>query len=201
MIAQLHQEAKAPFHPSIGRAAPQPSSLGKIDEISRLASSGPAWSAVGALVRNQMLRLRTSELIRRVGGLAKAATLCRVSKSTLARYASTSPADAECFVPIDVVHDLERHAGGPVVTSELCLLAGGAFVSHPNMPPSRDGLLVQLAAQAKEQSDLTTAICTAVADGHFTRDEAALALLEQEEILRLGAAMRACLLLIVEEAE
>lgn len=203
MIPQhVHTEAKASFHAPTGRRAVQPASSGKMLPISRLISATtPGCNAVGVLVRNQVLRLRTSELIRRVGGLAKAAKLCRVSKSALARYGSTNPDDAECFVPIDVVKDLERHAGAPIVTAELCLLAGGSFVAHPEMMPSRQDLLVQIAAQAKEQSDLTTAICLAVADGEVTRDEAALALLEQEEILRLGAAMRARLLLIVEEAE
>ena len=187
-------------HAVVARAGGLPASSGKTHAFSRLAGTGPAWTAVGTLVRNQLLRLRTAELIRRAGGLALAASRCRVSKSTLARYASTNPDDAECFVPIDVVTDLERYAGAPLVTAELCLLAGGAFVAHPVMPPCRQDLLVQLAAQAREQSDLTTAICLAVADGVVSRDEAALALLEQEEVLRLGAAMRARLMLIVEEA-
>lgn len=199
MIAQ--QQVEGQFHSPAATMPGQSPSSGKTDAFSHLRQPTPSFRIVGPSGRNLVLRMRTAELIRQVGGLAKAATLCRVGKSTLARYTSNNPEDAECFVPVDVIHDLERHAGEPLVTVELCQLAGGAFVSHPKVPPSREELLAQLAAQAKEQSDLTTAICAAVADGEVTREEAALALLEQEEVLRVGAAMRARLLQIVEETK
>lgn len=165
-------------------------SLGKITAFSHPRGEGAS--------RGRLLRFRMAELIARCGGLVKAAAKCRVGKSTLARYASTSPADAECYAPIDVVHDLERVAGEAIVTGELCSLAGGSFVAFPDAVPTGQDLLVQLAIQGKEHSDLATAILTGLDGGRLTRANAEAALIEQEEVLRVGALMRAELLAIIE---
>lgn len=150
-------------------------------------------------VKGRMLKIKFGELLARAGGLEASASFCRVGKSTLARYASTSPADAECFAPIDVVRDLEALVGEPIVTATLCSMADGVFVALPPEPATRGDLLQLMAAQAKEQSDVTSAICAALADGTVTPAEAAIALAEQEQVIRLAATLRAELMTIVEE--
>ena len=149
-------------------------------------------------VKGRMLRIKFGELLARAGGLEAAASFCRVGKSTLARYASTAAADAECFAPVDVVRDLEALVGEPIVTATLCSMADGVFVALPPAPATRVDLLQLMAAQAKEQSDVTSAICIALSDGTMTPAEAAVALAEQEQVIRLAAALRAELMTIVE---
>lgn len=72
------------------------------------------------------------------------------------------------------------------------------FVALPPVPAGRADLLQLMAAQAKEQSDVTSAICAALADGTMSPAEAEVALVEQDQVIRLAAALRAELMTIVE---
>ena len=57
-----------------------------------------------------------------------------------------------------------------------------------------------LARQAQEQNDLTQAICSGLADGRFDHADAAKALREVDDVIRVAAAMRAELKMLMEEA-
>ncbi|WP_267396973.1 MULTISPECIES: hypothetical protein [unclassified Sphingomonas] len=84
-------------------------------------------AAPSTALHGRKLKIRFGELVAMAGGLEAAEGFCRVGKSTLARYYSLAPADAECFAPIDVVRDLERLVGEAPVTSHLCVEAGHRY--------------------------------------------------------------------------
>ncbi len=150
-------------------------------------------------VKGRMLKERTGELVAAVGGLEAAASYCRVSKTQLARYASLTPSDADYFAPIDVVRCLETAAGDPIVTEHMASEAGGVFVAVPDAPIGSVDLLRLLAAQSKESSDLTAAICAGLADGKLDSAEARKAMEEAEQLARVAMQMRAELAHIVGE--
>ncbi|MFZ3483890.1 hypothetical protein [Sphingomonas sp. 3-13AW] len=146
-----------------------------------------------------MLKVQFGELLSLVGGIEIAARFCRVGKSTLARYASLSFADAECFAPVDVVRDLEALAGVPRVTRHLSIEAGGMFMPVPERFGGRATLLELVARKGKESAELTAAICAGLADGKFDAADARKALPELDDILGVLATMRGELLAISEE--
>jgi hypothetical protein len=147
-----------------------------------------------------ILKRATSEMIKGVGGLEAAAGVCRVGKSVLSD--NQSPNRADSFVAIDVVAELEplarERSGWPHVTRALCRVMGGTFVPIPEAPATREDLLKLLADQAREQSDLTNAICAGLSDGKFDQADATKALAEVEDVIRVAAAMRAELMTILE---
>jgi len=68
------------------------------------------------------LEQAVAELIARFGNTSNAAANCRVSKKALGAYAN--PSDIERNMPIDVVDDLEKATGDPVVTRRLAARQG-----------------------------------------------------------------------------
>ena len=72
------------------------------------------------------LKRRTDQLIDACGGLVAASAETRAGKSSLANYADSRGcgAAATLWAPIDIVADLEKVAGEPLVTRELARLAG-----------------------------------------------------------------------------
>lgn len=149
-------------------------------------------------VKGRILKVRFGELVAKVGGIEAAASLTRVGKSAIARYASLNPAEAECFAPVDIVRDLEAVAGEAIVTAALCTMADGTFVALPDAPATREDLLTLLARQAKEQSDTTAAICAGLADGKLDAADAEKILAELDQLIRVSAHMRAELLTIMK---
>lgn len=142
-------------------------------------------------VKGRMLKIKFGELVSRCDGLEAAASFCRVGKSTLARYASIVPADAECFAPIDVVRDLEALAGEAIVTSTLCVMADGVFVAVPSMPATTGDLLAMMAALSGEFNDTTRAVCNGLADGNFCAVDAEKLERELDDVIRVAVGMRA----------
>lgn len=147
---------------------------------------------VTAALRARKLKIAFGELVARVGGIEAAASLCRVGKSTIARYASLSPADDECFVPVDVVRALEAVAGEAIVTSELASMADGAFVKLPSVARPAD-LFSALAALSQETNDTTAAICAGFNDGKFCDVDAAKTRAEVDAVIARATQMRALL--------
>jgi hypothetical protein len=81
----------------------------------------------------KQLKRRTEKLIDRCGGLVDAAMETRAGKSSLANYQDSrehGPA-SNMWAPIDVIADLEKAAGEPLVTKELARLAGYDLIPLP----------------------------------------------------------------------
>jgi hypothetical protein len=72
------------------------------------------------------LKRRTDQLIDSCGGLVAAAEETRAGKSSLANYADSREGvvGSALWAPIDIIADLEKAAGEPLVTKELARLAG-----------------------------------------------------------------------------
>lgn len=149
--------------------------------------------------QNSDLKSATGDLIADAGGQDKAAERCRVSGTQLQRYASDTAQHSECFMPLDVVLCLENKAKRPFVTEYLAKAAGAVLVMVPQVPAGRVDLLQLLASQSKEASDVTAAICSALADGKIDSREGHKAIEEIDQLVRVAMQMRAELALIVGE--
>lgn len=158
-------------------------------------------TAATRAVKGRMLKVGFGELVGLVGGIEAAAACCRVSKSMVARYASLSPADDTYFAPIDVVRCLEAVAGEPVVTQLLALEAGASLVIVPDTSATEGDLLTLLARQARESGELTTELCTGLADGKLSAAEARKAMKEAEQLAQVAMQMRAVLSIIVRDEQ
>jgi len=69
------------------------------------------------------LKWHTEALIKDIGYL-KACEVSGKSKATLGRYASTAPENADRYIPVNVLLELEREATVPFVTKALAELQG-----------------------------------------------------------------------------
>lgn len=99
-------------------------------------------------------------LIERCGGLAEAAGACRVSKSVLSSHQTCG---SGCFMPADVMADLEGYCGEPVYSRAL-------FEARPTAADCRD-LLKEGCEAAESVVDLQREIRLAAADGVITPRE------------------------------
>lgn len=118
------------------------------------------------------LKRRTDQLIDSCGGLVAASAETRAGKSSLANYADSREhgAATNLWAPIDVIIDLEKAAGEPLVTKEMARLAGYDLIPMPMSDACLDPLsdhchhaiLMGRATQAALQMD---------EDGIRTKDE------------------------------
>lgn len=100
----------------------------------------------------------------------------RVDAPRLSRYASQNDPQ---HMPVDVVLELDREAGGPVVTGQLAALQGYRLVhSKVDCRPVDGELAPRL---AREAGEVTAAVIEAIADGMITPREKARLLKEIEE--------------------
>ena len=151
----------------------------------------PVLNSPADLARGRLLKITFGELVRLVGDDSVASTITRVSRPTIARYRSLSPADAEYFAPTDVVADLERVAGARPVTELLCQMAGGTFVAEPEVPATEESLLAAMSRLATEFADVTTAICAGLADGKWCDRDASECIRQLNDVIRVSVQMRA----------
>lgn len=139
------------------------------------------------------LKRATADMVKGVGGLEAAASFTRVGKSMLAEYGSINRPD--CFAPIDVIADLEplarERSGWPHVTQALCKAMGGTFVPEPDAPVGEADLLFTMSRLSKEFADVTTALCTGLADGRWCERDGAELAAQLEDVIRVTIQMRA----------
>ena len=127
-------------------------------------------------------------LLHAVGGEAKAAEACRVSKSTLSEYGN--PRYQDRHMPVDVVLALERAAGVMPVTEHLAA-EHGALLLHLPAGDAVGGWLDHLTTIGKEAGDVFHRAGEYLADdGDIDAHEAPGLLKEVDELLAAVAAMR-----------
>ena len=122
------------------------------------------------------------------GGIECAAASTRVNQAQIARYGQPHGTD---WMPIDVVADLEKEIGAPVVSRALAQTLGYELVP---LPAGRwDGdINQQLAAMLKEMGDVVRSIGQALADdGCISKDEARKLQLRKElaDLLQVAVGM------------
>ncbi|MDA1098169.1 MAG: hypothetical protein O2967_04215 [Proteobacteria bacterium] len=127
-------------------------------------------------------------LLHAIGGEAKAAAVCRVSKSTLSEYGN--PRYGERHMPVDVVLALERAAGEMPVTEHLAA-EHGALLLHLPAVEAVGSWLDHLTSIGKEAGDVFHRAGEYLAnDGDIDAHEAPALLREVDELLAAVAAMR-----------
>lgn len=115
------------------------------------------------------------------GGLEAAATVCRLSKTSLA--ASYDPHAPDRFPPVDVVADLEACAAEPLVTATLARLAGYRLVRVG----AAEGRLGRSVAQVLSgAAEVGAAYARATEDGRVSAAERCRIAAEIAELVAAG---------------
>mgnify|MGYP001042125909 CR=1 FL=1 len=121
-------------------------------------------------------------LVAACGGLKQAATASRLAKTVLAQC--TDDDHATRHLPVDVVADLERASGDPVVTRYLAALSGHLLV--PVRGVSREPYPLVLASVTKETGELLGAAGAALREGRLSPAQAHVV---KREALDVAAAL------------
>jgi hypothetical protein len=127
---------------------------------------------------DQALKSVSKALVKAVGGVEAAEGFCRSSFRRLSEYGVP---DNDCFMPVDVVRDLEAVAHGtvgyPQVTRFLARQAGGVFVPLPRAAGCSLGdLHAAVARHSRKAGEVTSEVVESLADGAITEAEAARAM-------------------------
>ena len=117
------------------------------------------------------IRASTRTLVDRAGGPVFAAReIVRVDAARLSRYGAPHET---CFIPVDVVADLEAEVGEPIVTRVLADLCGFVLIPKPGAKGDPDWLRCA-SAVIRECAEVSGAIGAALAeDGTISEQEAA----------------------------
>lgn len=97
------------------------------------------------------------------------ALVTRVEAPALSKYGS--PAEPGAFMPIDVMLDLARDVGAPVILEELAAILGYRLVPLDDAGQGEPVTLADIAAAAREAGDVTQTAMTALADGEIDGHE------------------------------
>jgi hypothetical protein len=121
-------------------------------------------------------------LVQHSGGLEAAAAASRLNKTHLAAGYDQEAKDR--FPALDVVADLERAAGEPIVTKLLAAMHGLALV---RVEPVSGCAMRAIASVGERSSEVFAAFGRAMADGAMTQEERAVL---HRELLDLVAAAK-----------
>lgn len=114
------------------------------------------------------LKAAFRQLLKRAGGQEAAELVTRGRHQTLNRYGN--PKEEDCHAPIDVIADLEREIGEPVVTRHLAEMNGFMLVKKTVASTGVD-LLAHVSALASETGEAVKAAVEAYADGSKSDEE------------------------------
>ncbi|HEY4344394.1 MAG TPA: hypothetical protein VGN05_08605 [Parvibaculum sp.] len=117
------------------------------------------------------LKHAVANLIAEFPSVEQASRFCRAQASSLSGYAN--PNQMERIVPVDVVLDLERKLGRPVVTEFVAARLGYSLVPLPKVRDS-DPLGQRIRRIVKEGSKVFVDAADALEDGEITTDEAVI---------------------------
>jgi hypothetical protein len=118
-------------------------------------------------IERSALKTTFRMLLKLVGGQEAAENFTRGRHQTLNRYGNEKEPD--CHAPIDVILDLERVHGQPLVTKLLADMAGYLLVKKVEQAGTSD-MLAHLSAVAKESGDVLT-VLSGVVSGEADSEE------------------------------
>lgn len=127
------------------------------------------------------LKVASRALVKALGGGEAASLVCRYNPPALSDACSLSKCDRS--LPIDVVADLERCAGEPVVTRILAGLSGHALVPLPAQGPGHE--VADIARVLSGSADLAAVFARAMEDGRLAGAECQHL---KDRLLAVGAA-------------
>lgn len=120
----------------------------------------------------QALKAATRQLVNSTGGSVAAAAVTRGDHQSMSRYGSAHPDNADRFMPIDVLADLESECEQPVLTRELARLSGHLLVPVPQVVRSGTSLGLKTAKALKETSEVFVALADGMGDGRLCARDA-----------------------------
>lgn len=138
----------------------------------------------------QALKAATRQLVNSAGGASAAAAVTRGDHQSISRYGSAHADNADRFMPIDVLADLESECEQPVLTKELARLSGHLLVPVPSVVRSGTALGVITAKALKETSEVFVALADGMGDGKLCAADAAHIGREIDEALAKLAALK-----------
>lgn len=139
------------------------------------------------------LKATTKNLVQQVGGQDAASCFTRICRQRLSDYGNLQKPDSN--MPVDVVLDLEKTLGDPLVTRRLAMLQGFALILLPEARPGNQDVQ-ELARIAQEFGDVVERVGKCLSDdGHISPDEIRKhALLgELDELISASVDMKASL--------
>lgn len=138
----------------------------------------------------QALKAASRQLVNAAGGTVAAAAVTRGDHQSISRYGSAHPDNADRFMPIDVLADLESECEQPLLTKELARLSGHLLVPVPHVVRSGTALGVVTAKALKETSEVFVALADSMGDGKLCAADAAAIGREIDEALAKLAALK-----------
>jgi len=117
------------------------------------------------------LKWHTEALIKDLGYL-KACEVTGKSKATLGRYASTAPENADRFIPVNVLLELEREASIPFVTKALAELQGMRIDAEGDRDDAPGALNSDVIKLSQRFATLMGEYNHSIADGVISLNEA-----------------------------
>jgi hypothetical protein len=109
-------------------------------------------------------------------GYAKACEVSGKSKATLGRYASLAPENADRFMPVNVVLELEQAASGPFVTKALAEMQMLRLEHDKEREESSRGL-------NSDVIHLSQRFATLMAEYNYSIDDGVISLNEAKRLL------------------
>ncbi len=146
----------------------------------------------------QAVKAATRRLVDICGGQESAASITRVSHQTISRYRLADRADD--FIPADVLLDLEKDAGDPLVTRVLAARQGWTIVPA-HAQPSGATLMQSIGQITQETSDVVNAVANGLADGEFDARDIDLTIPEIDQAIERLAGLKQALLIMRSGAE
>lgn len=116
----------------------------------------------------RQIKIRTRQLVELAGGVEFFAPVTGVQKAQISKYGSLSEAD--CFIRADVILELDRQIGAPMMLETLAAMQGYRLVpfdAEPGDHVDHD----DLAAVAREGGDVVQSLALGLADGCFDAAE------------------------------
>lgn len=121
-------------------------------------------------LRGEYLKRHTEALIKDLG-YAKACEVSGKSKATLGRYASSMDENADRFIPVNVLVELELEASVPFVTKALAEMQQFKL-EHTDMGERSGGLNADVIALSQRFATLMGEYNHSIADGVISLNEA-----------------------------
>ena len=121
--------------------------------------------------RGEYLKRHTEALIKDIG-YAKACEVSGKSKATLGRYASSNDENADRFIPVNVLVELERVASIPFVTKALAELQQMKLEGDPDRDTSSGGLNSDVIRLSQRFATLMAEYNHSMEDGIISLNEA-----------------------------
>lgn len=131
------------------------------------------------------LKATFRQLLKLAGGQEAAALITRGKHQTLNRYGN--PNEEDCHAPVDVIADLERDIGEPIITKHLAEMHGFMLVKKSAVAADAS-LIAHLSTLASESGQTIQAIAEGIADQQLTEAELNRIIKEARELAQAAAA-------------